>query len=323
MKYWISLFLFFFSYNVLATVPVSGSFQAKQSCPAYVSKNKKTNPDGMVLKPNQVYSIHEANRPNHPNWLRVEIPDNPTYPLRWVNSHCGQAKFSYEQLNCNKNPGLADAYVLALSWQPGFCQTYGYEAGKPECLCFPSDSYSASHLTLHGLWPNQKDCGHAYGFCGTEPQFNYCNYQPLDFNQHVASLLRLLMPSFAAGSCLDRHEWYKHGSCQLLSSNDYFSLAIRLTQEAQSTILGKYLSQHVGETVALAKLREVIKHSFGKDNLGKVYLGCKNGYLVDIFIQLPALIPFNDSLTTLMQKAKGIGRNDGCPKNVKISNFSN
>lgn len=130
------------------------------------------------------------------------------------------------------------------------------------------------------------------------------------------------MPSFAVGGCLERHEWYKHGSCQVLSSNDYFSLALRLTQEVQATSFGSYLHDHVGQRVPLAQLREAIVQSFGEQAVYKVYLGCKNGYLVDIFIQLPALIPFTEPLDSLVKKSKPLSRYDGCPASVGISNFS-
>ncbi|MGQ3889208.1 ribonuclease T2 family protein [Legionella sp. CNM-1927-20] len=321
MKYRVGLFLFLFSLTTLA-LPVVGEFEAAKICPAYLSKNKKTNPDGLFVQPNTHYQINEINRANNPDWFRIEIPENSQYPLRWVNSDCGYASFEINQANCQQVPGMADSYVLALSWQPGFCQTYGYEAGKPECLRLPSNSYQASHLVLHGLWPNQDVCGQAYGFCNTRPQSNHCDYPALDFSEKVANLLRLLMPSFAVGSCLERHEWYKHGTCQILSNDDYFSLALRLTQEAQATVLGNFLHSHVGQRVPLTQLKEVIGQSFGIEAVNKIYLGCKNGYLVDIFIQLPALIPFNEPLNSLVLKAKGFNRYDGCPTMVSISNFS-
>ncbi len=71
----------------------------------------------------------------------------------------------YQPSQCN-DPNSADSYVLALSSQAGFCETYGFEAGRPECLHLTKDSYAATHLTLHGLWPNKDLCGTYYGYCG-------------------------------------------------------------------------------------------------------------------------------------------------------------
>lgn len=130
------------------------------------------------------------------------------------------------------------------------------------------------------------------------------------------------MPSFKYGSCLERHEWNKHGSCQILSANEYFSLAMRLTQEADATLFGQYVRENQGRTVRLAYLRDKIAETFGRKNSRKVYLGCKNGVLVDIYIQLPALIPQNESLEFLVDKAPDYKYRDSCPARIKISDFN-
>lgn len=88
---------------------------------------------------------------------------------RWVDVNCGQLHYKGQKKKpCDTSPGLADSHVLALSWQPAFCETYGYQNGKPECLTLPADSYQAQHMVLHGLWPNQRSCGINYGYCGRE-----------------------------------------------------------------------------------------------------------------------------------------------------------
>jgi ribonuclease T2 len=224
--------------------------------------------------------------------------------------------------SCDSSAGMSDSNVLALSSQPGFCQTYGYEVGKPECRHLSKNSYQANHFTLHGLWPNQNACGQRYGFCGVKQLNNHCDYAPVDLSPDVSGRLRTMMPSYQYGSCLERHEWNKHGSCQILSADAYFSLAMRLTTEVDQSILGLYVTQNQGKTVQLVMLRDKIIEAFGKKNSEKVYLGCKNGVLVDIYIQLPALIPFDESLDSLIDKAPNYQYRDSCPKRVKISDFS-
>lgn len=316
----IALLLMLCSFNVIAK-PVTGTFQAIQSCPAYISKNSKTNPDNLMVEVNQSYTLKEINK-SPPDWLRIEMPEHHN-TLRWVSVHCGVTDYKERNSStCDNNPGMADSYVLALSSQPGFCQTYGYEAGKPECLKLSKNSYQASHLTLHGLWPNQDSCGQHYGFCGVSPRSNHCDYSPLTFSTDVGTNLKKFMPSYNYGSCLERHEWNKHGSCQVLSNNDYFSLAMRLTKEMDDTGFGAFLTAHKGDTVKLGSLRDLISKDLGTKNAGKVYLGCKNGLLVDVFIVLPALIPFNESLVSLVNKAPDYKHRDSCPSNVTISNFN-
>lgn len=304
-----------------ASTPVNGSFDAIKSCPAYLSKNNKTNPDKLTTQPSVRYSLVEINRNINPRWLRIVFEGNPN-PKRWVSVDCGQAEYQLAQGACNQNPGMADSYVLALSWQPGFCQTYGYEAAKPECFKLSQNSYAASHVVLHGLWPNQDSCGHDYGYCGVEPLANHCDYPSLNLSSEVSGRLHRLMPSFAYGSCLERHEWNKHGSCQILTEDAYFSLALRLTEEADASDLGRYLHKHVGERIKLKQLEQVVEQAFGKNSFTKVYLGCKNGILVDILIQLPPLIPHEESLLSLVKKAPSLSGSQGCPLTIKISDFS-
>ena len=218
--------------------------------------------------------------------------------------------------------GMADSYVLALSSQPGFCETYGYEVGKPECLELSEHSYQANHLTLHGLWPNVEMCKHHYGFCGVQAKANHCDYPSLPLSSGVSNELKKLMPSFYYGSCLERHEWNKHGSCQILSADDYFSLAIRLAKEADESALGQYLTTHRGQTVKRSELRNAINQAFGEAQGRKVYLGCTHGILVDIYIQLPAVLSADDSLISLIEKAADESWRDLCGKKIKISHFN-
>ncbi|HAT8593259.1 TPA: ribonuclease T [Legionella pneumophila] len=318
----ITLLLLFCSFAVNASILVNGTFEATKSCPAYLSKNRKSNPDNLMVEPNQKYQLKEINKAK-PDWLRIQFSDHQPN-LRWVSVDCGVIEYTERpKASCDLSPGMADSYVLALSSQPGFCETYGYEIGKPECLKLTKTAYQANHLILHGLWPNQEACGHNYGYCGISPRTNHCDYSPLDLSSDVAQNLKKLMPSYNYGSCLERHEWNKHGSCQDLSTDGYFSLAMRLTTEVNNTEFGQYLTAHRGDTVKLTTLRELIKRSFGENNTGKVTLSCKNGILVDIYIQLPALIPFKESLESLVDKASYSQHHDYCNSNVTISDFSN
>ncbi|MDP1604580.1 MAG: ribonuclease T [Legionella sp.] len=322
MRNLIAIFLLSFLTTALASTNVDGSFEANNSCPAYISKNKKTNPDDLLIQPNTTYKLLEINRQNNPDWLRIVVPDNQ-FSQRWVSANCGVATYQHPKpQSCELSPGLANSYIIALSWQPGFCETYGYEAGKAECRHLSANSYSASHLVLHGLWPNQDACGDHYGFCTTVPKTHHCDYAPLNLSEPVASVLKGVMPGFAFGSCLERHEWNKHGSCQFLSTDDYFAMAARLTSEADQTALGIYLHDHRGQQVTRTQLQERAGASFGTEAISKVYFGCKNGVLVDIFIQLPALLAENESLVALVKKAPEYTRYEGCPERISISDFN-
>lgn len=316
----ITCFLLSYSMLLHASIPATGSFQVTQSCPAYVSKNSKSNPNQWLVKPNETYPIREINKSN-PDWIRIEVSDT-RFPLRWVNALCGHANVNEQgDARCDMRRGKADTHILALSSQPGFCQTYGYEAGKPECLNLSARSYQANHLTLHGLWPNQDSCGPHYGYCDVQPKANHCDYSPLNLSAGVSDELNKLMPSYKYGSCLERHEWTKHGSCQILSDNDYFALALRLTNEVNHSVFGQFLTKNRGQTLPLAVLRKQIEEAFGVENSRKIYLGCKNGILVDVYVILPALIPMEEPLEALLSQVSTSRYNDACSQYVKLSAF--
>jgi ribonuclease T2 len=318
MMKFIPLVLVGFSFNVGASNIITGTFEATQVCPTYASALNQSNPDNLTIEINTTYPLREINESSS-DWLRIEFPD---HQLRWIHSSCGVVTSNKLNSSSCSSVGMADSHLLALSSQSGFCETYGFEAGKPECRKLSKSSYQASHLTLHGLWPNQDVCGQRYGYCGVKPQSNHCGYAPVTLTPKVTERLKTLMPSFNFGSCLERHEWNKHGSCQALSADDYFTLAMGLVSEVDKSAFGKYLTAHKGETVKLSTLRDLITESFGAKNAGKVYLGCKNNILVDIFIQLPALIPFNESLVTLITSAPDNRNVDFCSAKVVISNFT-
>lgn len=321
MRNVLSLIFIFLSFNLNASIQVNGHFEASKSCPAYLSKNQKSNPDQLSTQAHQGYQLREINR-MAPDWLRIEIPTQEQPALRWVHASCGT--FDYQPLgkqDCDVTAGKADSYVLALSWQPAFCETHGNEAGKPECLNLSESSYGSQHPTLHGLWPNQNACGTHYGFCGVSPKKSHCAYPALELSDTVSKRLKKRMPSYAYGSCLERHEWNKHGSCQLLNKDDYFSMALRLTKEADHSSLGLFLREHLGQKISQEDLRESLRNAFGQTAAEKVFLGCRNGMLVDIYIQLPALMSEDDSLRDLIEKAPSVKNKNGCPKQFKISNF--
>jgi ribonuclease T2 len=315
----INLFLMVLPLPIHAMSSTNLDFQATKVCPAYLSKNQRTNPHNLMTKPNTRYSVREINKPV-PNWLRIEMAGQHT--LRWVSVECGVIqKNSLAGTACN-HTGIADSYVLALSSQPGFCESYGYEAGRSECGHLSKDSYQAHHLTLHGLWPNIDTCGQHYGYCGVRPRAHHCDYDPVLLSPEVGDELKKIMPGFNSGSCLERHEWNKHGSCQTLSATDYFSLAIRLNKEADQSSLGQYLKTHQGQILKLSTLHEVVKQAFGSHNEGKIYFGCKNNILVDVFIQLPGRLPVADSLADLIDKAPKNQFKDLCRSSVKVSSFN-
>ncbi|WP_430233809.1 ribonuclease T2 family protein [Nitrosomonas communis] len=270
----------------------NGIFSAQQSCPAYVSKNKLTNPGHAELKVGKSYQTIEVNRPDRPSWYRIVVPN--AYPKeRWVSADCGQfqaeqgagAEIGTRNKVCN-TAGRADSYILALSWQPAFCET---KPQKSECRITSPTSYQARHFTLHGLWPNQESCGERYEFCGEirTKKDNFCDYPAIKLDPDSQIALAEIMPSVTAGSCLERHEWHKHGTCQTTwSMEEYFNLSVDLTRQFNEVGMAYFMNRKIGQQVRTEDFLNRLAAVLGPVARERVKLNCEKGMLVEVQISL-------------------------------------
>lgn len=308
IKIWIIIVPLVLSLPSWASTVATGTITATHECEAYVSKNKRTNPDNTQLDINQTYTVFEVNRATNPGWYRIRVQDaNPTE--RWVAKHCGTVDVRIGQGDdeepttaCN-TAGLEDSYKLALSWQPAFCETH---RDKPECRVTDIKTYQARNFTLHGFWPNKKACGTHYGFCGevrSKPG-HFCDYIALSLITDVRDELEQVMPSAKAGSCLQRHEWHKHGTCQTKwSIDEYHEIAIDLTRQFNESGVAYFISRNIGKQVNEADLFKKIDCALGDNAHKRLHIKCKNGNLVDIYINLPVDVKKDENLGDLVQRA--------------------
>lgn len=215
-----------------------------------------------------------------------------------------------------------DYYILALSWEPAFCANHG---NKPECRALDAGDFAASNLVLHGLWPNAAQ-GEEPAYCGigaseraADEAGQWCDLPDPGADQQTQGDLQRVMPG--AESCLDRHEWLKHGTCSGLGGDAYFDAATRLTEAFQSTQLAGILRNGVGREIALARLIEAFEHDFGDGAGAALTVTCRHAggraYLAEIRLALrPEAIDqplAGDSLFLPGNSPRG-----GCPRNVVI-----
>lgn len=178
----------------------------------------------------------------------------------------------------SKKAGQFDYYTLALSWQAAFCES---KPRKPECQSQNDKQFSAYHFVLHGLWPNVKgDKHHQYGYCDVPKHIvkkdknrRWCNTPRLNLSDEERERLSKFMPGSV--SCLQRHEWYKHGSCSGLSENDYFALSNRLVKMFSETRFSQYVKDNVGKYVKRNSLLKMFDKEFGKGSRAYLALRCK------------------------------------------------
>jgi ribonuclease I len=182
-------------------------------------------------------------------------------------------------------------YILALSWQPAFCER---NADKPECLELDGADFAATNLTLHGLWPNGAGedhpfyCGVAAGSRDADEAGNWCTLPETGADQATQSDLAQVMPGVA--SCLDRHEWIKHGSCAGLGGDAYFDASVHLVREMQATRLSKVLRTSIGKLVSRRSLLNAFEVDFGPGAPAALELICRQdggrAYLTEIRLAL-------------------------------------
>jgi ribonuclease T2 len=281
---------------------------------------RKTNPGDVRLEVGTQYSVFEINPRQDGVWYRIRIAGvNPTE--RWVAPGCGSVALVSTgpggDRDC-RTPDKHDSFVLAVSWQPAFCET---NRNKPECGVSNASAYQASNFTLHGLWPNRKECGTQYGFCGEDlaPSGGFCDYPELMLNPWVSRSVNVVMPSAAAGSCLQRYQWYKHGSCQTRWTKDqYFAIAAQLTMAFNGSGMGAYMAANLGESIGEADFNAQIDSVFGAGAHRRMELKCENANLVEIYVHLPEAIEKSDTLASLIMRSQARETRGDCPEKFRV-----
>ncbi|WP_162917288.1 ribonuclease T2 family protein [Dongia deserti] len=182
-------------------------------------------------------------------------------------------------------------YVLALSWQPAFCE---FNAERPECRELDSADFAASNLTVHGLWPNDRPGG-GPSYCRVDTEMkaldeakNWCELPEPKISAKTRAALSSAMPG--ATSCLDRHEWIKHGTCAGTDAEVYFADTLRLAKALQTTPLNQVIAVNVGRHITPQQLRNAFEAAFGAGSSKALTLVCteRNGrrYLAEIRVAL-------------------------------------
>ncbi|MGH6893952.1 MAG: ribonuclease T2 family protein [Dongiaceae bacterium] len=191
---------------------------------------------------------------------------------------------------CDQSPSV-DHYVLALSWQPAFCE---FRQDRPECRALDSRDFAARHLALHGLWPNSGP-NEGPTYCGVDssvealdrPQ-SWCELPEIDVGAETRAALAPAMPG--TRSCLDRHEWIKHGTCAGIDVETYFAGMLDLAAAVHGTELGRLIAANIGRELPRQQLIDAFEAAFGRGAGQALTLICARGgdgtYLSEIRIAL-------------------------------------
>ncbi|MCP4613201.1 MAG: ribonuclease T2 [Planctomycetes bacterium] len=193
-----------------------------------------------------------------------------------------------------------DYYVLALSWEPAFCETH---PEKLECALQTETRFDATHFVLHGLWPNRNnDPNHTFSYCDVSQNQirldkggDWCDLPGLELSTDVTQRLDETMPG--KQSCLQNHEWYKHGTCSGLSAEAYYDVSTRLVQSFAQTNFDRYIAVNVGQTVDRSAVLEQFAVEFGAGAQDYLSLRCDEVDGVDVLTEIR--ITLKKELSTL------------------------
>jgi len=180
--------------------------------------------------------------------------------------------------------GVFEQWVVALEFQPAWSQGKCDEAVAQQL----SGSFAATHLSVHGLWPNFEPAQHGgllwpqfcvaagsgganYTSCdpaaGGRANGTICEIEPATwaaFNGTSRGTWPTHNPEYAFGD-LAAHEWAKHGSCSGLAQEPYFALVEARALPLVSGTGGALVTSRVGGNASHAELAA----AFGADVNGK------------------------------------------------------
>jgi ribonuclease T2 len=217
-----------------------------------------------------------------------------------------------------------DYYVLALNWEPAFCET---EPGKEECETQAAGRFDATNFVLHGLWPNVTgDDDHTFSYCDItqgvirqDKAGDWCDMPQISLSDTVWQDLTVSMPGTA--SCLHNHEWYKHGVCAGMSPDAYYALTNVLVERFAATEFNHYVAKRAGDDVARRDLLDQFDVEFGDGASDYLSLRCTKvdgvSLLTEIQIVLRPDLAALDDFTALFPDEK-IPPEGSCPQTFKV-----
>ncbi|WP_413205481.1 ribonuclease T2 family protein [Rhodospirillum sp. A1_3_36] len=200
--------------------------------------------------------------------------------------------------------------LLALSWQPTFCET------KPEtreCRGLNRGGHpeASQRLSLHGLWPQPRDrvyCGVSAKDIKRDKAGDWKHLPVPPLSTETQARLDAAMPGVA--SQLDRHEWIKHGTCYNAKggAEEYIQDALALTDAVNGSLVGTFLSESLGRSVSTDAIRKRFDQAFGPDTGARVQVTClRDGdrtLIREIKLSLRGLITPGADLGDLLRSAR-------------------
>ena len=288
-----------------AQIPLKGYFIAANTCEAVQSIKKGTNPGNIHLVPDMSYELVAKNKEEATHYrIRVKHAS----PMeRWVSASCGFiltdcSHSGIQTESTTSQNSSSPEFLLAISWQPAFCQTH---QKKAECQSQDQSRYDADHFTLHGLWPQPESniyCHTSDANKHWDEQNRWDRLPQPELSPATRKALAKVMPGTL--SDLHRHEWIKHGTCYSPTEEEYFMESILLTEQINASVVRDYFSGNIGKTIPVSEIKAKFDQAFGPGAGDKVKVKCSNGMITELWINLKGEITSLSDLSFLIQSAK-------------------
>lgn len=288
-----------------ATVPLDGYLIAEKACPALHSINTQSNPGSVMLQPGFAYTVTGKNKPSATHYL-IQINGIQT-PQRWVEIACGKLLTDCNPTVPTPSTGVGSGtstssskdYVLAISWQPGFCQTH---QAKTECQTQTPDRHDATNFTLHGLWPQPRN----NTYCGVSDmdksldRNNHWNLLPgVTVADSTRTAMSVSMPGVA--SFLERHEWVKHGTCYSQTPEEYYSESLMLLDQINNSSVRDLFADNIGKRVTATQIRARFDQAFGNGAGTKIKVTCTGRLITELTVNLKGDVNSDTRLADLLK----------------------
>ncbi|MBU0946551.1 MAG: ribonuclease T2 [Proteobacteria bacterium] len=301
-----------FSGQAMAEIRLDGYFIARDTCEAVHSFRNYSNPGAIRLTVDSAYELLAKNKAEASHY-RIRVK-NASPSERWVSVDCGIALTDCREQGVvvtpvppvdpdePPTPVQGPSYLLAMSWQPAFCQTHQQ---KIECQTQTVDRYDASHFTLHGLWPQPQNniyCSVSNNQKRLDERKMWDQLPALAITEETYGNLIETMPGVA--SYLHRHEWIKHGTCYSTTPEEYFKESIMLADQLNTSVLRDYFVANIGKNVEVSEIRAKFDEAFGEGASSKLKVHCADGMISELWINLTGEVENHTPLSSLLENAE-------------------
>lgn len=208
------------------------------------------------------------------------------------------------------NLAASDRRVLAINWQPAFCET---QQDVVECQTQTETRFDASNFTLHGLWSESQYCGVTRQIIDLDKARppRWLDLPAIDLSEKLWAKLQVQMPGVASG--LHLHEWYKHGTCYSQTPEEYFRESLALLEQINNSSVRELFVKNIGKEIVTETIRTEFDRAFSNNAGDKVSFNCKynptsmnRSVIVELKLYLQGKIEADTSIANLLKNSKSV-----------------